>query len=135
MRPHVASITYAGTEDLGGNKWTGGPGMPPHQMSSFEGTCNPLRTGMSPTEPIHILGFLPHMHKLGVQMDAIVNHQAGGSEMIFTKPFDFNHQIHYLQNYDLAPGDTLTAKCTTITPPTSACRTANRVTPRCVTTS
>jgi hypothetical protein len=68
---------------------------------------------MDPSEPIHIIGFLPHMHRLGVQMDSIVNHKATGmSEMIFTKPFDFMHQVHYLQNYDLAPGDTITAKCT-----------------------
>lgn len=31
--------------------------------------------------------------------------------MIFEKPFDFNKQIHYLQPYDLKPGDTLTAVC------------------------
>jgi hypothetical protein len=111
MREHITTITWVGTEDLGGNKWTGGAGMPPHQMSTFEGTCDPLREGMDPSEPIHILGFWPHMHQLGVQMDAIVNHQNGQSETVFSKQFDFNHQIHYLQNYDLMPGDTLTAKC------------------------
>jgi hypothetical protein len=110
-RPHVATITWTGDEDLGGNKWTGGAGMPPHQMSTFTGTCNPLREGMNTTDPIHILGFWPHMHKLGVQMDFAVNHMAGGSEMIFSKPFDFNHQIHYIQAYDLAAGDTITTTC------------------------
>jgi len=112
MRAHAATITWVGTEDIGGNKWTGGAGMPPHQMSQFSGTCDPLREGMSPTEPIHILGFWPHMHQLGVNMEAIVNHQGGASETVFEKKFDFNHQIHYLQNYDLMPGDTLTARCT-----------------------
>jgi hypothetical protein len=111
MREHITTITWVGTEDLNGNKWAGGAGMPPHQMSTFQGTCDPLREGMDPSEPIHILGFWPHMHQLGVQMDAIVNHQDGQSEMVFTKKFDFNHQIHYLQNYDLMPGDTITAKC------------------------
>jgi hypothetical protein len=110
-RPHVATITWIGTEDLNGNKWTGGAGMPPHQTSTFTGTCDPLREGMNSTEPIHVIGFWPHMHKLGVEMKAVVNHKGGMSETIFDKPFDFSHQIHYLQNYDLAPGDTLTAVC------------------------
>jgi hypothetical protein len=110
-RAHTASVTWVGTEDLGGNKWFGGAGMPPHQQSVFEGTCDPLREGMSATEPIHILGFWPHMHQLGTKMQAFVNHRGGTSELVFEKPFDFNHQIHYMQPYDLKPGDTLTAKC------------------------
>jgi cytochrome c5 len=111
-RPNSATISWLGTEDLGGNKYTLGAGMPPHQMSSYGGTCDPLREGMNATEPIHILGFWPHMHKLGVRMNTMVNHQGGASEMIFDKAFDFQHQVHYLQKYDLMPGDTLTATCT-----------------------
>ena len=34
-RAHVASVTWLGTEDLNGNVWTGGAGMPPHQESTF----------------------------------------------------------------------------------------------------
>ncbi len=108
---HVATITWIGTEDLGGNKWFGGAGMPPGQVSTFEGTCDPLREGMNSTDPIHIIGFWPHMHLMGTEMKAIVNHQDGTSETIFDKPFDFNKQIHYMQDYDLAAGDTLTAQC------------------------
>jgi hypothetical protein len=111
-RPHTATVTWVGTEDLGGNKWFGGAGMPPHQMSTFSGTCDPLREGMNSTEPIHIVGFWPHMHQLGTNMKAVVNHQNGTQETIFEKAFDFNYQIHYLQKYDLMPGDTLTASCT-----------------------
>ena len=110
-RPHTASVTWIGTEDIGGNKWLGGQGMPPHKMSTYQGTCNPLREGMSSSEPIHILGFWPHMHQLGTKMQAFVNHKDGAREMVFEKPFDFNKQIHYLQAYDLKPGDTLTAVC------------------------
>jgi hypothetical protein len=110
-RPHTATISWIGNEDLDGNKWTGGPGMPAHEASTFSGTCDPLREGMNDTDPIHIIGFWPHMHQLGVNMKAIVNHQNGMMETIFDKPFDFNHQVHYLQNYDLAPGDTITAVC------------------------
>lgn len=32
-------------------------------------------------------------------------------ETIFEKPFDFNHQIHYMQPYALAAGDSITASC------------------------
>jgi hypothetical protein len=111
-RPHTATVTWIGTEDLGGNKWFGGVGMPAHQTSTFSGTCDPLREGMNATEPIHILGFWPHMHQLGVHMQASVNHANGMKETIFDKPFDFNYQVHYMQRYDLMPGDTLTATCT-----------------------
>ena len=31
---------------------------------------------------------------------------------VFDKPFDFNHQIHYMQDYDLLPGETLQNVCT-----------------------
>jgi hypothetical protein len=86
--------------------------MPPHQMSTFEGTCDPLREGMNATEPIHILGFWPHMHKLGVKMESIIHHQDGTDETVFSQAFDFNHQIHYLKSVDLPPGDTITARCT-----------------------
>jgi hypothetical protein len=112
MRPHTASVTWVGTEDLNGNKWFGGAGMPAHQSSVFSGTCDPLREGMNSTEPIHIIGFWPHMHQLGTNMKAVVNHKNGMKETIFDKPFDFNYQIHYFQKYDLMPGDTLTASCT-----------------------
>jgi hypothetical protein len=112
MVQNVATVTWVGTEDLNGNKWFGGAGMPPHQKSQFEGTCDPLREGMNATDPIHIIGFWPHMHNLGVQMQAMVNHVDGTTTTIFDKPFDFNYQIHYMQNYDLMPGETLTARCT-----------------------
>jgi hypothetical protein len=110
-RPHTAAVTWTGTEDLGGNKWFGGKGMPPHAKSTFQGTCNPLRTGMNATEPIHIIGFWPHMHRLGTNMKAVINHKDGSKETIFDKPFDFNNQVHFVQYYDLMPGDTMTTVC------------------------
>jgi hypothetical protein len=111
-RPHTATITWLGQENLDGNKWFGGAGMPPHQMSTFSGTCSPLRTGLNATDPVHIIAFWPHMHTLGIEMTSVVNHKDGTMETIFDKPFDFNHQVHYMQNYDLAAGDTLTSTCT-----------------------
>jgi hypothetical protein len=112
MVQNVATVTWVGNEDLNGNKWFGGEGMPPHKVSQFSGTCDPLREGMNATEPVHIIGFWPHMHQLGTNMKAIVNHVDGTSTTIFEKPFDFNYQVHYMQNYDLKPGETLTATCT-----------------------
>ncbi len=111
-RKNVAAITWVGTEDLNGNVWFGGAGMPAHQMSTFGGTCNPLRAGMNATDPIKIIGFWPHMHQLGVNMKTVINRKGGMKETVFDKPFDFNYQIHYMQNHDLNPGDTLTATCT-----------------------
>ncbi|MEY4582049.1 MAG: hypothetical protein RL701_6752 [Pseudomonadota bacterium] len=110
-RQHSASITWVGTEDLGGNIWTFGAGMPAHKPSTFRGTCVPSRTGMAAQEPVHIIGFWPHMHQLGTGMEAWVKHPDGTKEKIFDKPFDFNRQIHYMQNYDLQPGDALQAVC------------------------
>ena len=86
--------------------------MPPHQQSTYTGTCDPWGEGtIAGNNPIHIIGFWPHMHQLGTRMRSIVNHKDGTQEVIFDKPFDFNHQFHYMRNYDLMPGDTLTAEC------------------------
>jgi hypothetical protein len=109
MRPHIATMTFLGTENLGGSLFGG---MPPRQMSDYSGTCNPLREGMNSTDPIHIIGFWPHMHQLGVRMQTSITRKGGTAEKVFDMPFDFNHQVHYLQNQDLAPGDTITATCT-----------------------
>lgn len=112
MRAHVASVTWVGTEDIGGNKWFGGAGMPPHQMSTFSGTCPPSRKGMNATDPINIIMWTPHMHQLGVRMQSFVNRKGGMRETVFDKPFDFNQQLHYPADVKLMPGDTLTATCT-----------------------
>jgi hypothetical protein len=112
MRAHVATQTWVGTEDIGGNKWTGGAGMPPHQMSTFSGTCAPGRKGMNVTDPIHIILWTPHMHQLGVRMQSFVNRKNGMKETVFDKPFEFGQQLHYPASVELLPGDTLTATCT-----------------------
>jgi hypothetical protein len=111
-RAHVATQTWVGTEDIGGNKWFGGAGMPPKQMSTFTGTCAPGRKGLGANDPIHIIIFQPHMHQLGVRMQSWVNRKNGMKEAVFDKPFDFTQQIHYPADITLMPGDTLTATCT-----------------------
>ena len=110
-RPNVAGLTWVGTEDLNGNVWFGGAGMPAHRESTFQGTCRPSRRGLSADQPIKIIGFWPHMHQLGTRMQSIINRKNGTKEMIFDKPFDFNYQVHYMQQHELMPGDTLTAIC------------------------
>jgi hypothetical protein len=110
-RPHVANITWAGTEDLNGNVWFGGAGMPAHQASTFTSTCAPGRAGLSGNEPIHIFAFEPHMHRLGTRMKTSVNHVDGKSELLFDQPFSFGNETHYYKKYDLMPGETLTTSC------------------------
>jgi hypothetical protein len=106
-RPNSASITWLGTENLGGPI-----GMPAGRQSDFSGTCVPRRAGMDATTPIHIFAFLPHMHKLGRNMRSVVNRANGTREEVFNLPFDFNYQIHYDVAVDLYPGDTITSTCT-----------------------
>jgi hypothetical protein len=112
MRPHVGAVTWLGTEDLNGSKWFGGAGMPAHQVSTFSSVCNPLRTGASASEPLHIIGFEPHMHRIGTRMQTEVIHKDGKLEMIFDKLFSFGNETHYYQSYDLLPGETLRTSCT-----------------------
>jgi hypothetical protein len=112
MRAHVGGITWAGTEDLGGNKWTGGAGMPPHKESTFTTTCTPGRAGLSATDSIHIIGFEPHMHKIGKNMKTSVVHTNGMMETLFDKPFSFGNETHYYQDYELKAGEKLITSCT-----------------------
>jgi hypothetical protein len=107
-RPNVGSVTWAGTEDLNGNVWTGGAGMPPNQESTFSTTCRPG----GGDKPIHIVGFEPHMHRIGKRMSTSVNRTDGTSQVIFDEPFVFGSETHYFNAYDLMPGETLTTSCT-----------------------
>jgi hypothetical protein len=111
MVKHVGGITWLGTEDLGGNKWFGGAGMPAHMASTFTTTCTPGRTGMNATDSIHIIGFEPHMHKIGTHMKTDVKHANGMMETIFDKPFSFGNETHYFANYELKAGEQLITSC------------------------
>jgi Copper type II ascorbate-dependent monooxygenase, C-terminal domain len=112
MRQNVGSITWLGTEDLNGNKWLGGAGMPPHQETTFTTTCVPGRTNINETDSIHIIGFEPHMHKIGKRMMTSVVHTNGQMETLFDKPFTFGAETHYYQDYELKPGENLVTSCT-----------------------
>jgi hypothetical protein len=112
MRPHIGSITWMGTEDLGGNKWFGGAGMPPHQESTFTTDCIPGRAGLGANDSIHIIGFEPHLHRLGKRMVTKAKHADGTLTTIFDKPFSFGNETHYFAEYELKAGETLTTSCT-----------------------
>jgi hypothetical protein len=111
-RKNIASITWAGTEDLGGNVWTGGPGMPPGQESTFTTECVPGRAGLGANDSIHIIGFEPHMHRIGKNMKTSVKHADGTMEVLFDKPFSFGNETHYYQDYELKPNESLITSCT-----------------------
>jgi Copper type II ascorbate-dependent monooxygenase, C-terminal domain len=110
-RARVANVTWLGTEDLGGNEWFGGEGMPAHQVSTFSTSCTPGRAGLRSSDPIHIVGFQPHMQRLGTRMETDVQHVNGTSETLFDEPFNFGDERHYFKSYDLQPGETLTTSC------------------------
>lgn len=104
MRKNIASLTFLGTENLGGLF-----GMPAHAVSKYSGTC------LNRTDkPITVWGFTPHMHKLGRQMTVMVRRKDGSMETPFDKAFDFNSQVTYdiMPKIELMPGDAITSTCT-----------------------
>jgi hypothetical protein len=103
-RKNVASLTFLGTENLGGFS-----GMPAHQKSNYSGTCRNRSSG-----PITVWGFTPHMHQLGRNMKVTVKRMDGSMETPFDKAFDFNSQITYPADPPivLQPGDSITSTCT-----------------------
>jgi hypothetical protein len=111
MRENIGGVTWLGTEDLNGNVWFGGAGMPPNQESTFTTTCAPGRRGLSADQSIHIIGFEPHMHRIGKRMQTAVKHMDGRMETIFDKPFVFGNETHYYVDYELTPGQQLVTSC------------------------
>ncbi|HTU60660.1 MAG TPA: hypothetical protein VMF89_19545, partial [Polyangiales bacterium] len=109
-REHVASATWLGTEDLNGNAWSGGPGMPPQTVSTFTTQCIP--GGASDDESIHIVGFQPLMNALGTHMKTSVEHKDGSTDVLFDEPFSFGEARPYFQRYELLPGESLLNSCT-----------------------
>jgi hypothetical protein len=108
MRKNIGSVTWLGTEDLGGNGLLGG-GMPPGVESKFSGTC------LNETaEPITIVSFLPHMHRIGKNMYTEVIRAGGAVEKVFDEPFRNDYQAYYALNpfVTLMPGDKIRAECT-----------------------
>ncbi|HKU40877.1 MAG TPA: hypothetical protein VJR89_22100, partial [Polyangiales bacterium] len=112
MRANVGGVTWLGTEDLNGNVWFGGQGMPPRKETTFTTTCVPGRRGMQANMPITIIGFEPHMHRIGKRMVTKVKKMDGTLETIFDKPFNFGNETHYYVEHKLMPGEQLVTSCT-----------------------
>jgi hypothetical protein len=104
QRPNVGGLTFLGTENFNGLA-----GMPPGQVSKFSGTCT-----NNSGKPIHIVGYDPHMHLLGTNMQSVVKHTNGMMETVFDHPFLFDHQVNYFlgSDYILQPGEQITSTCT-----------------------
>jgi len=111
-RANYANVTWAGTEDLNGNVWFGGAGMPPRKESTFTTTCTPGRKGLAADQSIHIFSFEPHMHRIGKRMTTSVKHMDGSMELVFDKPFSFGNETHYPVDVELKPGESLVTSCT-----------------------
>jgi hypothetical protein len=99
MRQNLAGLTFLGTEDI-----FLGPGKP-----TAVGTCE-----NTSGKDIHILGFTPHMHTIGIHMKSEVMNPDGKMDVPFDKPFVFDQQVNYMQNppYILKPGARITSTCT-----------------------
>jgi hypothetical protein len=106
-RANIGAITWLGTEDLRGNVWSGGPGMPAGEHT-FTTTCRPGRGD----QPIHIIGFEPHMHRIGKNMKTSIIRAGGMKEVIFDKPFVFGSETHYYVEAEVKPGESLETSCT-----------------------
>jgi hypothetical protein len=99
-RPNTAGLTFLGTELLS---------IPAGMMGKAAGTCTNDSSG-----PITIIGFTPHMHEIGIHMTSEVARAAGGSDVVFDMPFQFDYQTNYTMNPHvvLQPGDRITSTCT-----------------------
>lgn len=103
FRKNTASVSWLGTETID---------IPPNAMGTAAGTCTPQRAGMNATDPINVLYSWPHMHKAGTHLKSIVNRAAGGTEVMYDGPFNFEFQTVYDTPIKLFPGDTVTTTCT-----------------------
>jgi hypothetical protein len=99
-RPHTAGVTFLGTEVIS---------VPPGTTGNASGTCTNDSGG-----PITIFTFTPHMHEIGINMKSEVMRAAGGSEVVFDMPFQFDYQTNYMMNpyVVLQPGDRIKSTCT-----------------------
>jgi hypothetical protein len=99
MRANIGGLTFLGTEYLG---------MPPG-ISDIKGSCLNDSGG-----DITIFGFEPHMHTIGINMKSEIHRAAGGSEVVFDEPFQFDAQYNYVMNPPIVmkAGDVIESTCT-----------------------
>ncbi|MET0282922.1 MAG: hypothetical protein ABW352_00570 [Polyangiales bacterium] len=80
--------------------------IPPGGSGSASGTCTP-----KPDGPVHILGVVPHMHKLGSYVNMTILRANGSTETLHDGAFEFESQGYYAKDIVLQPGDRVTTKC------------------------
>lgn len=96
-KPLHAAIHWLGSERIA---------LQPNQIGSAQATCTP-----NGQQPIHILGVIPHMHKLGRRATMTIQRASGGSEVMHDGPFDFENQGFYAKDLVLNPGDRVHTRC------------------------
>lgn len=101
-RPNVGDVTHLGTENF--NSFLG---MPPGP-NDFTTSCVNESGGDA-----YVVGWMPHMHLLGINMKTVLKHADGSMETVFDKPFKFDYQVGYAQNpaVKVANGETLITTC------------------------
>ena len=101
-RPNVGDVTHLGTENFNSII-----GMPPGP-SSFTSQC-----ANNSGKDAFVVGWMPHMHLLGVNMKTVLKRADGTMETVFDKPFKFDYQIGYAEAPALkvAAGEALITTC------------------------
>lgn len=99
-RPNVGDVTHLGTEFDGRN-------LPPG-ASNFTTDCK-NNSGAD----AYVVGWMPHMHLMGVNMKTDIKRVDGTIVPVFEQPFKFDYQIGYPQRpvLKVAPGETLITTC------------------------
>ena len=67
---------------------------------------------MSADQPIHILGFLPHMHRLGTHFTSEILTVSGQTQTMFDKPYTFGQGRFYAEEHVVAQGEQIFTTCT-----------------------
>ncbi|MFO0662273.1 MAG: hypothetical protein U0165_20945, partial [Polyangiaceae bacterium] len=101
--PHIASVSTTGSLNIA---------VPPHTPDDgygVTGSCTPATT-----EPIHLIGAGPHMHRRGTQIRTEVWRNGDpnqAEEIVSVAPWSFDNQTSYPLDVILNPGDVLKTHC------------------------
>jgi cytochrome c5 len=80
--------------------------LQPGQKGSAAATCVPQSQ-----KPIHILGVIPHMHRLGRHVNMTIQRADGTSEVLHDGAFEFESQGYFAKQAVLQPGDKVHTQC------------------------
>jgi hypothetical protein len=102
LRPNDADVKLFGTMNFT---------IPAHASLAVDCTT-PVTAKEFPT-PVHVIGSLLHMHKLGTSISDEVDPQGGGAPMLLSSDptWDFNGQSWIASNATMQAGDTVRTRC------------------------